>query len=74
MDAELERRLAGRAASQSGLITRQQLLKIGFTDHQIRSRVSGARLVVLHRSVYLVNEVRVARILREHMFSAHLST
>ena len=54
MDAELERRLARRAASQSGLITRQQLLKIGFSDHQIRGRVTSARLVVLHRSVYLV--------------------
>ena len=36
MDAELERRLARRAASQSGLITRDQLLAIGFTDHQIK--------------------------------------
>ncbi|MEO5567382.1 MAG: type IV toxin-antitoxin system AbiEi family antitoxin domain-containing protein, partial [Gemmatimonadaceae bacterium] len=50
----LERRLARRAASQSGLVTRRQLLAIGFTDHQIRSRVNGARLIVLHRSVYLV--------------------
>ena len=54
MDAKLERRLARCAASQSGLITRQELLKIGFTEHQIRNRVNSGRLVALHRSVYLV--------------------
>ncbi|MEO5837885.1 MAG: hypothetical protein ABIQ73_14330 [Acidimicrobiales bacterium] len=54
MDAELERRLAGRAAPQSGLITRRQLLAVGFSDHQIRGRISSGRLIVLHRSVYLV--------------------
>lgn len=53
MDAELERRLARRAASQSGLITRRELLKIGFTEHQIRNRVNSGWLVVLHRNVYL---------------------
>ena len=54
MDAELERRLAGRAAPQSGLITRKQLVAIGFTDHQIRSRVSSGRFIALHRSIYIV--------------------
>ena len=41
MDAEMERRLAGRAAPQSGLITRKQLLAIGFTDRQIQGRIGN---------------------------------
>ena len=54
MDAELERRLARRAASQSGLITRRQLLAIGFSDRVIQGRVGNGRLIALHRGVYLV--------------------
>ena len=54
MDAELERRLAGRAAPQSGLITRRQLLSIGLSDRQVDGCIRRGRLVALHRGVYLV--------------------
>jgi predicted transcriptional regulator of viral defense system len=54
MDAELERRLAGRATPQSGLITRRQLLACGFSDRMIQGRVCNGRLIALHRGVYLV--------------------
>src|SRR5687767_14478979 len=54
MDAEIERRLARRAASQSGLVTRTQLLGIGLSAHQVKGCVSSGRLFVLHPGVYLV--------------------
>ena len=54
MDAEFERRLARRAASQSGLIKRQQLLAIGLSDRQVDGCIRGGRLVTLHRGVFLV--------------------
>ena len=54
MDAELERRLARRAATQSGLITRKQLLAIGFTDRQIDGLLSRGRLVAVYRGVLLI--------------------
>ena len=54
MDAELERRLARRAASQSGLITRQQLIAIGCSDRQVDGCIRGGRLVALHRGVFLI--------------------
>jgi predicted transcriptional regulator of viral defense system len=66
MDAELERRLARRAASQSGLITRAQLLSIGFTDHQIIGWIRRGRLVALHRGVYLVGGAPLNDLVRLH--------
>jgi hypothetical protein len=66
MDAEIERRLARRAASQSGLITRPQLLAIGLTDHQIKTCVALGRLAVLHRSVYFVGGAPVTDAVRLH--------
>lgn len=55
MDAELERRLARRAASQSGLITRRQLLAVGLSGRQVDGCIRGDRLVALHRGVFLVS-------------------
>jgi hypothetical protein len=66
MDAELERRLAGRAASQSGLITRAQLLSIGFTGHQVKGCVGNGRLLVLHRGIYLVGGAALTDSVRLH--------
>jgi very-short-patch-repair endonuclease len=66
MDAELERRLARRAKSQSGLITRTQLLAVGFTDHQIYGLVGSARLVALHRGVFLVGGAPLTDAVRLH--------
>jgi very-short-patch-repair endonuclease len=84
MDAELERRLARRAATQSGLITRQQLLAIGLSDRQVDGCIRGGRLVALHRGVFLVAgaplndavRLRAATLLTEgvasHRSAAHL--
>jgi len=54
MDAELERRLARRAATQSGLITRKQLIAIGCSDRQVDGCIRRGRLIALHRGVFLV--------------------
>lgn len=54
MDAALERRLARRAASQSGLITRPQLLAIGLSDRVLAGHVRSGRFLALHRGVFLV--------------------
>ena len=66
MDAELQRRLARRAASQSGLITRLQLLAIGFTTHQVKGCVGNGRLLVLHRGIYLVGGAALTDSVRLH--------
>src|SRR5687768_4515451 len=54
MDAELERRLARRAATQSGLITRKQLIAIGCSDRQVDGCIRRGRFIALHRGVFLV--------------------
>lgn len=54
MDAVLERRLARRAAKQSGLITRQQLVEIGLSRGQIARLLRAGRLVSITGDVYLV--------------------
>lgn len=54
MDAALERRIARRASSQSGLVTRRQFLDIGCTDRQIDRCIRIGRLVALHRGVFLI--------------------
>jgi len=64
MDAELERRLARRAASQSGLVSRRQLVAIGFTDHQIKGRVANGRLRALHRGIYLLGGAPLTDLVR----------
>lgn len=54
MDAELERRIARRASSQSGLITRQQLLEIGCSNRQIDGCMRIGRIAALQRGVFLI--------------------
>jgi very-short-patch-repair endonuclease len=46
--------IAAIAERQYGLVTRSQLLEIGFGRHAITSRVRLGRLHALHRGVYLV--------------------
>src|SRR5512134_3715962 len=80
MDAELERRLARRAASQSGLITRSQLTSIGLRVGQIDGCVKRGRLTVIYSGVYLASgapvddEVRLrAATLTTEGFASHRS-
>jgi very-short-patch-repair endonuclease len=54
MDVVLERRLARRAARQSGLITRTQLIEIGLSRGQIARLVRSGRLVETAGGVFLV--------------------
>jgi Transcriptional regulator, AbiEi antitoxin len=42
------------ARQQHGLITRAQLLELGYTRHAIRHRVSTGRLHPIHRGVFVV--------------------
>ena len=57
MDVVIERRLARRAARQSGLITRKQLLQIGVSRGQISRLVDAERLVENCSGVFLLGGV-----------------
>jgi hypothetical protein len=57
MDVVLERRLARRAATQSGLITRPQLVAIGLSRGQIARLLESGRLVTVTGDVYLIGGV-----------------
>jgi Protein of unknown function (DUF559) len=46
--------LARLATAQHGVVARQQLLLLGFSDASVKRRVRGGRLHVVHRGVYAV--------------------
>ena len=54
MDVVFERRLAGRAATQLGLVTRQQLKASRLSRGQIARLIAVGRLVEMYGGVYLV--------------------
>jgi hypothetical protein len=54
-------RLAHFAARRHGVVDRDQLRAIGFSDTMIRDRVAGGRLHRLHRGVYAVGHTIVKR-------------
>jgi very-short-patch-repair endonuclease len=45
------------AAAQDGLITRQQLLEVGFSTHSVERRRQNGMLICLHAGVYKVGPV-----------------
>jgi hypothetical protein len=49
-----ERRLAALATRQDGLVTRPQLIALGFTRREIGRRIGSGSLIVLFRGVYAV--------------------
>jgi hypothetical protein len=49
--SSLERALAALAASQCGILTRDQVLVLGYTDDYIRARLDGGQWVRLHPGV-----------------------
>src|SRR6266576_2531113 len=48
----LDRSLARLAAAQHGVVTRPQLVELGFSPRAITGRIARGGLVVLHRGVY----------------------
>ena len=54
----IDRLLRARIAGQSGLVTRRQALSGGFTDEQIRWKLSSLRWVALYPGVYLTTPGR----------------
>src|SRR2546430_8427824 len=48
----LDRRLARLAAAQHGVVTRPQLIELGFSSRAITARMARGWLVPLHRGVY----------------------
>jgi very-short-patch-repair endonuclease len=57
----LERRLAGVADRQYGVLTREQLTASGLSAHGIHERVRTRRLLRLHRGVYAIGHRRLRR-------------
>ena len=51
---EIDRRIAHVAARQCGVITREQLRRLGLGNSAITERIAAGRLHRLHRGVYLV--------------------
>ncbi|MGN6752166.1 MAG: type IV toxin-antitoxin system AbiEi family antitoxin domain-containing protein [Intrasporangium sp.] len=60
----VDRLLAARIAGQSGLVTRAQALRGGYSRAAIRWRLSSGRWVQLHRGVYLTSPGRDDRMMR----------
>jgi very-short-patch-repair endonuclease/predicted transcriptional regulator of viral defense system len=57
----LDRRLAGLAGRQHGVVSRAQLVGLGLSDEGIRKRVVAGRLHRLHRGVYAVGHPAVTQ-------------
>jgi predicted transcriptional regulator of viral defense system len=57
----LDRRLAGLAARQHGVVARAQLVALGLSDEAIRKRAVAGRLHRLHRGVYAVGHPAVTQ-------------
>ena len=54
---ERERRIEALAAKQYGLVTRQQLLRLGMSSRQVERRRAARRLISVHAGVYAVGHV-----------------
>ena len=61
MDRDLEDRIAALARDQHGIVTRTQLLRLGFLRGAVQRRVKARRLRVLHRGIYLVGPIMPAK-------------
>jgi very-short-patch-repair endonuclease len=61
---EQERELARLAARQHGVVSRRQLLALGFGDEAIKTRLDAMRLQALHRGVFAVGHSRLGEAAR----------
>ena len=52
--------LATLAAAQHGVVARGQLYALGFTAHQLQTRIRSGRLLRVHRGVYAVGHDRLS--------------
>src|SRR3954471_8593704 len=57
----LDAAIATLATRQHGVISREQLERIGLTRHEIGDRIRAKRLHPLHRGVYAVGHRKVSR-------------
>lgn len=65
LSRKLEWALAHLGGRQHGIVTRQQLLALGFSQTMIDARIRGGRLHVVHRGVYLVGHTAEPPLARE---------
>jgi very-short-patch-repair endonuclease len=63
--------LAWLAGRQGGVVSRGQLLDLGFTDNQILDRAGDGRLHRLYHNVFAVGHTRLSD--RAHLFAAQLT-
>jgi very-short-patch-repair endonuclease len=70
-NAGRERRLAGLATRQHGVVSHEQLLRLGFGVGWIERRLWEHRLRQVHRNVYAVGHLRVP--MRGHWWAAVLA-
>lgn len=68
---ERERELARLAARQHGVVSRSQLLALGFGDEAIKTRLDAMRLQALHREVFAVDIPVSARRRGDGLLSSH---
>lgn len=66
-----DRRIAALAGRQGGFVTRQQLLSLGESRHQVSQAVKTHRLIPIHAGVYAVGHVPTR--LQDQAFGAMLA-
>lgn len=67
----LDQRLLQLAAAQHGVVSRSQLVALGFSSDAIKHRTARGRLVRIHRGVYAIGHDRLSR--RGHWTAAVLT-
>jgi very-short-patch-repair endonuclease len=61
MAGQTQQALEALARRQHDVVTRKQLLALGFSRHGIEHQVASGRLYVLHRGVYAAGRARLSR-------------
>jgi hypothetical protein len=69
--SQRERELSQLATRQCGVVSRRQLLELGFGDHAIKLRLDAGRINSLHVEVYAVGHMRLSR--NSHWLAAVLA-
>src|SRR3954451_12086210 len=61
MAVQSQQRLAALARRQHQVVSREQLLALGFTSHAIVHQLKSGRLHIVHRGVYAVGRAQLSR-------------